>query len=703
MWLGAAAERAATWDVASEHAARRSEAVTWRRVSSLATFYSPVPLLARDILREQGTWLPDEADPVDSGGLVGFDAADRPVLVLRDGDRAQADTMWRWTEDLLEEAEFRGGEWTIAHFPRGDGRLLGRVAATERGEREVDAWTFEGDRLVRVERAEARDGGWGSSFARVAELGVDGQPSAIRSAAADGDYREDNRLKIDAVVPALRAGLQRAALLEPTNVVWDARVDRLVEPLPDDPMALAEPLARALDTAVTATVADANVLDPFCVVVEYDGDDVTKVLPPRVLVASRGFRDRMRASDEDDGAAIKYMWRGETLGEVARMDLRDRLDDAAVRACRALSTGLDHGSWAHNRAAAAVVDAVGDQLAAKLNSRDWPGASDPFIALVRLGDPCGDRHDTVEPALARAAAVLGRTEVDRFLASVASKAAIHNDVVSDELIARATVDRNALRDLVAAGGLQAHAERLAFEVAEVGLVLDATTGEARSRLGGPPLLPPGGDWPRAVGKRPLSFLAGVDLSELPAFDRRERFPAAGWLLFFAAIDNDDPDGLIDESGNGPDDPTRVLWVPPDVEPVAVEPPESLPNDLVLGHRLVTFRPVLTLPDGYDSGRSLGLDEYEARAYDSVVQRVLEAVYPGSSEEHGGSALQWFGGLVTGVQGDDPEEGTVLLLQLSDDDELGFNFLDAGAIQFRISADALQTGDFTRAVALADSC
>jgi uncharacterized protein YwqG len=647
--------------------------------------------------------LPDGADEADRGRLVGCDAADRPVIVLRDGDGARAGLMWRWTEDLMEEAQFRGGEWTIAHFPRRDGRLTGRVAATARGERGVDAWTLADDRLVRVERAEARAGGWASAFARVAELGPDGEPSVIRSAVTGGDYREDNRLELDAVVPALRAELQRAALLEPKKVVWDARIDRLVEPLPDDPMALAAPLARALDAAVTAAVDDASVLEPFCVVVEFAGDDVRQVLPPRVLVASREFRDRMRASDEDDAAAIRYMWRGETLGEVARLDLRDRLDDDGLRACRALSTALDHGSWAQNRAAAAVVDAVGDQLSAHLNSREWPGSSDPFLALVRIGDPYGGGHDPVERALDRATAVLGRTEVERFLASVASKAAIRNEVVSDELIARASVDRDALRDLVAAGGLAAHAARLAFEVAEVGLVLDATTGEARSRLGGPGLLPPGCAWPHAAGERPLSFLAGIDLSELPAFDRRDRFPAAGWLLFFADIDNEDADGLIDESGNGPDDPARVLWVPPDVEPVAAEPPQSLRDDLVLGHRLVKFRPVLTLPDGYDSGHSLGLDEYEARAYDSVVERLLDVVHHGSSEEHDDSALQWFGGLVTGVQGHDPEEGTVLLLQVSDDEALGFNFLDAGAIQFRISADALNSGDFTRAVALADSC
>lgn len=64
---------------------------------------------------------------------------------------------------------------------------------------------------------------------------------------------------------------------------------------------------------------------------------------------------------------------------------------------------------------------------------------------------------------------------------------------------------------------------------------------------------------------------------------------------------------------------------------------------------------------------------------------------------------WLGGLATGVQGHTPEEGTVLLLHLSYDSELGFEFLDGGVLQFRIPADALAERDFARVSSMADSC
>lgn len=66
------------------------------------------------------------------------------------------------------------------------------------------------------------------------------------------------------------------------------------------------------------------------------------------------------------------------------------------------------------------------------------------------------------------------------------------------------------------------------------------------------------------------------------------------------------------------------------------------------------------------------------------------------------ANHWVLGAVTGHQGHTPEANTVLLLHLASDEALGFQFLDAGDIQFRIPADALAAGDWTAARARADS-
>jgi hypothetical protein len=64
---------------------------------------------------------------------------------------------------------------------------------------------------------------------------------------------------------------------------------------------------------------------------------------------------------------------------------------------------------------------------------------------------------------------------------------------------------------------------------------------------------------------------------------------------------------------------------------------------------------------------------------------------------------WVLGCETGVQGHSPEEDSVLLLHVTWDGALSFEFLDGGAIQFRIPATALAAGDWSEVVAHADSC
>ena len=61
-----------------------------------------------------------------------------------------------------------------------------------------------------------------------------------------------------------------------------------------------------------------------------------------------------------------------------------------------------------------------------------------------------------------------------------------------------------------------------------------------------------------------------------------------------------------------------------------------------------------------------------------------------------------GGLQTGVQGHPVDDDTELLFRISDDADLGFNFLDAGAIQFRIPTAALVAHDWSQITATADS-
>ena len=95
----------------------------------------------------------------------------------------------------------------------------------------------------------------------------------------------------------------------------------------------------------------------------------------------------------------------------------------------------------------------------------------------------------------------------------------------------------------------------------------------------------------------------------------------------------------------------------------------------LQQRNVTFEPLLTLPPS-DSEEG---DDFE---YEDALADLL-----------GGEQGHW-------VRGHAPD--TVLLLHLSYDEPLGFEFLDGGTIQFRIASSALAAGDWSAATAEADS-
>lgn len=66
----------------------------------------------------------------------------------------------------------------------------------------------------------------------------------------------------------------------------------------------------------------------------------------------------------------------------------------------------------------------------------------------------------------------------------------------------------------------------------------AEEARARSWSGGLPRMPADLAWPiRAKTGRPMSFLAQIDLSDLPATARAQGLPAAGVLWFFTALDD----------------------------------------------------------------------------------------------------------------------------------------------------------------------
>jgi uncharacterized protein YwqG len=685
MWeeeLGEVARRRAALDWGAAVAEARARVVRWRAVDGVvADFYKPLPLVAKGGRR--GDWLAEGAEPHGHPEAVGLDAHDRPVLAV--GDRGAAweapRTIWRYDDGGFDEIDQR----TFLRATVEDGRVV-RTADAESDATHAGVITWDGDHAVRYDCVEPwRDRDVWRADIWDLEFDANGRPTRLR-------YAWDT-----ATPTGFDAALAHAHALAPTTLHWDGRI-ALPEPWPDDPDALVEPLAQALDAALRAAVAAAPVDAPFCLRVLNGGGDPIPPFPPVGIVASAAFRDRMRDASGHDGEALEAMRLREGDG-VATLELTELLDADALRACRVLSTALTSSDWPRNRAAALVADALGDRLSALLNAAPPLGAAEPFAALVDVGDPYGDGH---EP-LARLRATTGARRAAAFAASVASTRAPVGEDDAHALAERALTDRDALRALLAAQGLEDHADRLADEEARDALLLvPAEPGTApRSRLGGPCLVAPGAPWPLGVDARPLSFLAALDLAELDVRRALPLLPAAGTLLFYADLEGD----AYGDLANVPESGVLVTYLEPGVTPApATLPPGTAahPKDATLNERPVTAVLRLTLPDGVGAGAELGLDAFEETGYEEALEALRRASGPIAGDDYPVIEPQhWVGGLVTGVQGHPPAADTVLLLHLSWDPPLNFMWADGGAFQFRIDAGRLATREWSRIVFEAD--
>jgi hypothetical protein len=426
-------------------------------------------------------------------------------------------------------------------------------------------------------------------------------------------------------------------------------------------------LGPAIEEAAVAAVRDAEVERPFVVEVRLlDGR-----YPPFVRVGGDRLRSRMTELSHERRGAMRRLYQARPP-EGARVELRDYLSADALVACGEMNWALSYERGRDHpdrRRAGEIGKRLGGELTARLNQRDWHDAAQPFLALVETAP-----YYEVDP-LALARAVVGDDRIAAFEESIAPRAP------SRDLPQPARTDRAALEAELGARGLGDVAARIVAE-AQLAFHLRPADRDVATRLGGSALLPPGDDWPHAQGDRPLTFLAGIDLSELPL---RTGLPEAGWFLFFADLDNDEALGLIEPAENEEGSPARMFYVPPGTEPVVVKPPHKLRDELV--ERPVTPAPQLTLPDDYELGERLDLDVAAASVVEEIANELRYAGRDGFGDDH------WILGAVTGAQGHPTEPGTVLLLHMGWDEPLGFEFLDAGAIQFRIPEPALAAGDW----------
>jgi uncharacterized protein YwqG len=639
-------------------------ACEWRPADPFSGFFLPLPPVAQELFSAHGSWRLGDGAPHERPDSVALDASGRPVahVLERSGDFERAKHLWWWDEDgSLLEIELMGSGPHVRRARAIDGRWAHIATVSASVDEIVQTLTWRDGRAVRADIAGVYLDGGGWASARTAEFDADGRLLRIR----------EIRDRCSGEIPAC---LEQAAALVPEEVVWDARVHS-PEAWPGDEAALARaaPLAAALDRALRVAAAEADVIEPFLLEV-FTAERRNALFPPIARLHSAQWRDRMRRSSSQDGAALFGTHKAANAGLAPDLGLADHLDEEALRTCRMLSSAYHAGSPRSLQSAAdPVADAIGDELALSLNAEPLAGAADPFLAAVFIGGRhrTGDRFDRIR-------SIVGRKHFARFLASVGSTKPRGGAARQlREQARRALTDRDALEALLADGGLPAHATALAHQIAEPGLLLlPAGDTPARSRLGGPPLLPAGQSWPD-----PLTFVAGIDLTELPP----SALPVQGWLLFFLDFGTGDGDGLTGEAPNQPGSPARLFWTE---NAVAATGPSLNP-------RPVTAHPYLTLPDDWTAGQLLSLDVYDRETYAELAER-LAAALPRRQSRH------WLGGYVTGVQGEPLDRETTLLLSLEEDGDLGFSFLDAGTVQFRIPPDALAQHDFARAITFGDS-
>lgn len=227
------------------------------------------------------------------------------------------------------------------------------------------------------------------------------------------------------------------------------------------------------------------------------------------------------------------------------------------------------------------------------------------------------------------------------------------------------------------------AARLARDAAW-GIRLEAG-GQGVSRLGGSPVLPLGAQWPVGEEGRPLTHLATIDLTELPDVEGRELLPSDGTLAFFADLSEEgefyEPVGPEGEDR----DIVAIIHTPagrPTSEPDAPKDTE------VLTERRVRLIERLQIPEpGFHGGGE-----------DQEIVNTIYALVNGPWL----AAHQMLGNPPV-AQEDPREHGEIVLLHMSDDDALGFGFLDLGTITAYAPADDLRAGRWDRLTWWPSSC
>ncbi|MCW3001986.1 MAG: hypothetical protein JWQ20_1284 [Conexibacter sp.] len=572
------------------------------------------------------------------GRWVGLDAEDRPVLVERRPPRDRP--------PVIEEVWLHAGDHSVVISDEGARRIDGRVGATsssvaiESGRMEVERWTYNDGVPVRGDIGKVRQSSI-SSEAYDAVVDSDGRLVRLVRGVRSADRTPGDDLDM------LRTALERAVDLVCDDVVFEALSDA---PAPWSEPGSVEHAASALNAQIANAIIDAvaasAIVRPAVLEVTIDGTGTLLA-----WVGGAALRGGVAAAEVMYGLGPPHG---------ARLDVVARLAPPTIAALRGLGSAIAEPLVDAGDQAGAMLDALGRNLSLALNQHTWSSADTPFLALVNIGAP----GRFVDPyALAADAVGIDRVEAFRRAADTPS------------LAIDATTGREELERELDRIGLGLHARRLAFDVAQVGYRLVLSVDGRGSRLGGQAPLAEGEPWPMGPQDAPLTHLATIDLAETRTQDA---LPNRGRLMFFA--DLDDP-ALLDIVSNVPGAPARVLHDPA---------PDRAERDGQFGGQPVVLRAQLTLPDSVGAARELGLDVAEAISYNEAARWLRR-----------GDSDYWVLGSVAGAQRQHPATGSVLLLHFDAPPGSGLDVLNGGSLQFRIARDALATGSWERAFAIAE--
>jgi uncharacterized protein YwqG len=212
-----------------------------------------------------------------------------------------------------------------------------------------------------------------------------------------------------------------------------------------------------------------------------------------------------------------------------------------------------------------------------------------------------------------------------------------------------------------------------------------------SRLGGHPDLPQGMEYPKIDGEL-LAFIGQINLEDVPETGRR--LPKLGWLYFFLGMNE-----------TCSDVESRVLFYQGDRSSLETcRPPKDARFRYDFGDSQdkpfqVRFEQRLDLPDT-EAVTDLGLDDSEIDQYVELTEKWEDDVFPASHQLAGNvnMAIPEIVEQAIGQQDDSDVDSWILLARFGWDKNVGFDFWDAGTLQFLIRRQDLETGHFDKTCA-----